>query len=124
MRSKVAQVTKNLRHKQWLEEIRSCNSRPEGMTVNQWCELNNVNPHSYYWHMHTLRKEGIEYAEAAGIDLSEPQTTFVELQPPIVHQALPTVETGVTIRIGESVMEISESVSDEILQRIMNSLRS
>lgn len=48
MSSKVAQVTRNLRHQKWLEEIRSCNSRPKGMTISQWCELNNVNMHSYY----------------------------------------------------------------------------
>lgn len=126
MSSKVAQVTRNLRHQKWIEEIRSCNSRPKGMTVSQWCELNNVNLHSYYWHIHTLRQEGIDYAEASGIDLSAPQTAFVELKPPVSLPAnqIAAVESMVTIHIGESVMNIPESVSDEFLQRIMNSLRS
>ena len=123
MSSKVAQVTRNLRHQQWLNEIQACNNRPKGMTVNQWCELNNVNLHSYYWHMHTLRQMGIDLAEAAGIDLSEPRTTFVELTPP-TESTLTFPTSAVTIRIGESVMEISEDVSDEFLARIMNSLRS
>lgn len=130
MSSKVAQITKNLRHQKWIEEIRSCNNRPKGMTISQWCELNNVNLHSYYWHIHTLRQKGVDYAEAAGIDLSAPQTHFVELQPqatvslPANQDSVSTVASMVSIQIGESVMNIPESVSDEFLQRIMNSLRS
>ena len=100
------------------------------MTITQWCELNNVNLHSYYWHIHALRQKGIDYAEAAGIDLSAPQTSFVELQPPVVvslpanQTSVSAVASMVTIQIGECVMNIPESVSDEFLQRIMNSLRS
>lgn len=125
MSSKVAQVTKNLRYQRWIEEIRSCNNRPKGMTISQWCEENNVNMHSYYWHIHTLRQKGIDYAEAAGIDLSAQQTTFIELQPPVMSQTSASVlEAGVTIQIGKSIMNIPESVSDEFLQRIMNSLKS
>ena len=40
--SKISEVKKELRHKEWSEEIRACQS--SGMKVKDWCYMKGIKP--------------------------------------------------------------------------------
>ena len=37
MKTNTSLVAKNVRLQQWVQEIHECNSRPKGMSVDEWC---------------------------------------------------------------------------------------
>lgn len=53
--SKISEVKKELRHKEWSEEIRACQS--SGMKVKDWCYMKGIKPDTYYHHLRVLREE-------------------------------------------------------------------
>lgn len=54
MKSKESEAAYQIRLKQWADEIRDCNSRPAGMTVNEWCEQHGILKATYYWHAYSV----------------------------------------------------------------------
>ena len=42
--NKSAQLKKELRYQQWFAEVQEYNSRPEGMSVKDWCSLKGIEP--------------------------------------------------------------------------------
>lgn len=122
MRSKSATLTKQLRYQRWAEEIKACESRPVGMSVAQWCRDNNIKEATYYTHLHKVKECVLDsIPENSKQELSlRPETnpTFVELSMPQFSSNQPIV----TISCGKATVEITETISDEFLIRIMRAI--
>ena len=56
MKSKSATLSRQLRYQRWAEEIKSCENRPIGMSVAQWCRDNNIKEPTYYTHLHKVKE--------------------------------------------------------------------
>lgn len=55
MKSRESIAAKQVRLKQWAKQVQSCNNRPSGKTVNEWCIQNNTTKANYYWRMKQVR---------------------------------------------------------------------
>lgn len=55
-------VAQQVRLRQWAEQIRDCQNRPEGMDVSTWCALHNITKANYYYNVINLKAEDI-YSE-------------------------------------------------------------
>ena len=54
--SKTSLVAKQVRLRQWAADIRSCNDRPQGTTVEQWCDQHGITRATYYWRLGAVRR--------------------------------------------------------------------
>ena len=48
MTEETSLVAQQVRLRQWAEQIRDCQNRPEGMDVSAWCALHNITKANYY----------------------------------------------------------------------------
>lgn len=64
-------VAQQTRLSEWADQIRDCQNRPQGMKIDEWCQLHNITKASYYWRLRKVREA---YQETA-----EQTQTFVEV---------------------------------------------
>ena len=44
-------IAQQTRLNEWAELIRDCQSRPQGMKIDEWCQLHDITKASYYWRL-------------------------------------------------------------------------
>ena len=49
MKSHTSLIAQQTRLNEWAELIRDCQSRPQGMKIDEWCQLHDITKASYYW---------------------------------------------------------------------------
>lgn len=47
MKSQTSLVAQQTRLREWAEQIRECNNRPHGMTVDDWCQNRGITKANY-----------------------------------------------------------------------------
>lgn len=76
MATQTSLIARQVRLRQWAEQIRECQSRPKGMDVETWCAQNDLTKANYYYRLRRVREACLEQVQdAAG-------TAFVELPAP------------------------------------------
>ncbi len=60
MNSQTSMIARSVRLKEWAQMIQDCNSRPQCMTVREWCAQHNITKCDYYYRMKAVRKACIE----------------------------------------------------------------
>ena len=108
---KAKELTTNYQMQRWMDIIRDC--KASNLTVAQYCELNGLSRPSYYYWFAKIREAALEAQQA----VDEPR--FVELSAPETETTVVTQSTTATIKVGAASIEISESISDEMLLRIL-----
>lgn len=120
MKTETSLISKQVRYKQWADDIRDCNARPKDMTVVAWCKNHGIKPNTYYWRLTALRRACIDMLpDHNQEDDAEITPRFVELKtsdnPNIDNQT----SSSVVMRVGNSSIEISEEISDSFLARLI-----
>jgi hypothetical protein len=122
MKSEASILATQIRYQQWIQDIQECNARPTGVTVNDWCAEHHINRNSYYYRMKVLRKVCLDdlcTQGSAGTDCQEPDNTrFVELHPANLKSSEPMASSAI-IRIGNASIELSDTITEDFLQRIV-----
>ncbi|WP_423237316.1 IS66 family insertion sequence element accessory protein TnpA [Clostridium puniceum] len=89
------------------------------MGVRPWCRENNVSEKQfYYWER---RIKGKDFETQKEIE-SQNQANFVELQVPIdslIDSSTPIFRTDMVIHVGNNVLEISNTVSENLLSMVL-----
>lgn len=65
-------VAKQARLKEWAEQIRDCQNRPQGMDIETWCIQNHLTRANYYYRLRRVREAYLE-------QMPDSVPTFVEL---------------------------------------------
>jgi len=123
MKSETAIVAAHIRHQQWMDDIRDCNSRPLGMTVAEWCNNHQISRDTYYYRMKTLRKLCL-YAcgDNDETDIRENLAVnpkFVELVPKPEISTIAEIPATAVIRVGNAEIEVHDNITDDFLRRIV-----
>lgn len=120
MNTQTAIVARQARLKRWAEDVKSCQSRPAGMTVDEWCKRNNLTKAAYYWRMAELRREYLknksENKESECKELPVAKPRFVEIKPQ------PSADNKAILNIGNASLEIKEDISDKLLKKIIKAV--
>ncbi|WP_379701688.1 hypothetical protein [Mediterraneibacter gnavus] len=58
-----AYVAQQTRLNEWADLIRDCQNRPQGMKIDEWCQLHDITKASYYWRLRKVREAYLETAE-------------------------------------------------------------
>ena len=80
MKSQTSLVEQQTRLREWAEQIRDCNNRPHGMTVDEWCQGQGITKANYYWRLRKVREELLK--------ITDPMPAFAELKAPAPGTAL------------------------------------
>ena len=80
MKSQTSLVAQQTRLMEWAEQIRDCNNRPHGMTVDEWCRGQGITKANYYWRLRKVREELLKVTDSmpAFAELKVPETTLIE----------------------------------------------
>ena len=114
MKSHTSLVAQQTRLSEWAEQIRDCQSRLQGMKIDEWCRLRNITNASYYWRLRKVREAYMETAEQT--------QTFIEVLSPVIHTVNMTSEHKVAAVIrgrNNLTLEITEQASASFLKTLL-----
>lgn len=77
MKSHTSLIAQQTRLNEWAELTRDCQSRPQGMKIDEWCQLHDITKASYYWRLRKVREAYLKTAEQI--------PTFVEVPSSAIH---------------------------------------
>lgn len=101
----------------WAPIIQKC--RSSGIGVRLWCRENNVSEKRfYYWER---RIKGKDFRTQKKTE-SKKQANFVEIPVPIdssINKFTPTFRADMVIHAGNNVLEISNTVSENLLSMVL-----
>lgn len=120
MKSQTSLVAQETRLREWAEQIRECNNRPHGMTVDDWCQSQGITKANYYWRLRKVREELLKAAD--------PAPAFVELKNPVPETMLTESNTSVqpnivaVIKTAGWSMEITDQASGTFLNTLIGAM--
>ena len=56
MKTQTSAVARQQRLRSWAQMVRDCQTRPIGMSVDEWCETHSITKANYYYRMTQVRK--------------------------------------------------------------------
>ena len=128
--------THEVRMEHWKAIVQQCQSRPERQTASSWLAENGVNDNQYYYWLRQIRREAYEEmktrslpanSNAGNPDSSE--VTFAEM--PVFPNRNDTCQqvadlsgfrVDAVVRIGAATIAVSNTVSAELLGRILDAV--
>jgi hypothetical protein len=117
MNSTTTMVATQYRLQEWAEQIKSCNNRPSGMKVEEWCAQNSITKANYYYRLRRVREACLEIVPEGMIpktivpvptDLIKPQTVSQE---------------GLDISVNGYSLHVTESTSLKLLSSVLEVIR-
>ena len=108
MKSHTSLVAQQTRLSEWAELIRDCKNRPQGMKIDEWCQLHDITKASYYWRLRKVREAYLETADHT--------QAFVEV---------PSSALAAIIRSGNNLtLEITDQASASFLSTLLGVIRN
>ena len=122
MKSQTSLVAKQFRLQTWASQIQDCQNRPSGMSVDEWCDLNNITKANYYYRLRRVRQACLDSMQTAGAD-------FVELQPPeplpvkAVETTAPSNSVAAVLHASNGiVIDLCDGASADFIRKILGAL--
>ena len=122
MKSQTSLVAQQTRLNQWAEQIRECNNRPQGMTVDDWCLENGITRANYYWRLRKVREALLTVAETTSnstfVELKEPEVDPVPVKPK--EDFSPKIVA--VIKTNQCSIEITDQASSTFLNHLIGAM--
>lgn len=118
----IKEVKKELRHREWAEEIAECQS--SGMKIRNWCQMNGISCNTYYRRLQIVRTELLAQTEQS-MQQIVPLSSAMALQssaPEPVLEASAAYEK-IMIRKNGIEIELPQEVSEQMLLALLRGLR-
>ena len=83
MKSETSIVAAQCRRREWAEQIRECQNRPEGMKVTDWCKDHGISKANYYYRLRRVREVYLEQFQETlpeFIEISNPKFQISEAE--------------------------------------------
>jgi hypothetical protein len=109
----------------WINRIKEC--RASGLTVNRWCEQNNIGLKNYYYWMRKIKREAFdalpaerkEYATSTA-DSAVPVFTKIDL----VADNRINSAAGVIIKLNGIEIVVQDGASETVIRNTLLAIRS
>ena len=116
-------ITHQVRIEHWTKIMKECLN--SGMNKTEWCRANGISDKQFFYWQRILREEAFKASEELSVipSLKEesctPQVSFTEISLPIKQEpARNEFHPEAIIRKGRISVEISDSISTELLSKI------
>ena len=118
MKSQTSQVARSCRIREWAAMVLECRNRPSGMSVDEWCQANNITKANYYYRFAQVRiacldsipSDTVEHAIIpVPMELmhTESETTAVDSNSALTHDSFLDISVnGMTIRVTEQTSSV------------------
>ena len=116
-------ITHEVRLANWKTIVEQCTDRPQGTTVKQWLADNDINEKTYYYWLRRVRREVYSQLNAglpSVISQDKPAVSFAEIpMKDAEDQVFDPFKADAVLRSGPLVIGISNSISDRLLEKIL-----
>lgn len=119
MKSHTSLVAQQTRLSEWAELIRDCQNRPQGMKIDEWCQLHNITKACYYWRLRKVRE--------AFLETTDNIQTFVEVPSSAIQPKNMTSEQKIVAVIrgaNHLTLEITDQASDLFLNTLWGVMKN
>ena len=120
MKSQTSLVAQQTRLREWAEQIRDCNNRPHGMTVDEWCQGQGITKANYYWRLRKVREELLKVTDSmpafAELKAPAPETTLIE------NNSLAQLKIAAVIKTDKWSIEITDQASPSFLNTLIGAM--
>lgn len=118
MKSQTSQVARSCRIREWAAMVQECRNRPSGMSVDEWCQANNITKANYYYRFAQVRKACLDSIPSDTIEHAiipvpmelmhtESETTAVDSNSALTHDSFLDISVnGMTIRVTEQTSSV------------------
>lgn len=113
MNSSTAMIAAQYRLKEWAEQIKACNSRPHGMTVDDWCADYGITKANYYYRLKRVRATYLESSAN-----NDPEAAIIPLPLKIPGQD-PKSSSALAISANGFSVQVDESTSMDLLSNVL-----
>lgn len=119
MKSQTSLVAQQTRLSEWAEQIKECQNRPQGMKIDEWCQIHGITKANYYWRLRKVREAFLEAADIA--------PSFVELPAPMPAEPIASAEPKiVAILKGKNhlALQITDQASTTFLGALLGAMNN
>lgn len=117
MSTEISSAVKQIRLQEWVRQIRDCQSRPQGMTVAEWCRLNGISKTNYYYRLKSVRKACLDQLPQKA-DSRDIVPVSQELLSE-TFQGMPAQSGGIEISCGQFRIHVTDSTSPALLETVL-----
>ena len=118
-------ITHEIRLANWKSVIEQCQARSKTQSVRQWLKEHDISEKRYYYWQRKIRKEAYS-SMLAGLPVSGQETglSFAEIpvSAPVPRTAPSGFNPDAVIRTEKVTVELSNTISDQLLSRILGGL--
>ena len=96
MKSQTSLAARNCRLQEWSKMVHSCNNRPIGMSVDEWCRENSITTANYYYRMTQVRKACLDSLSDEAVNqevVPVPMNLVAPAEEPCIKAASITCQT-------------------------------
>ena len=119
MKSQTSLVAQQTRLSEWAQQVRECQNRPQGMKIDEWCQMHGITKATYYWRLRKVRETVLET-----VDVSP---SFVEIPASLSPEPIPSTESKVVATLkGKNylVVEITDQASTTFLTSLLGAMNN
>ena len=118
MKSQTSQVARSCRIREWAAMVQECRNRPSGMSVDEWCQANNITKANYYYRFAQVRKSCLDSIPSDTVEHAiipvpmelmhaESESTAVDSNSALTHDPFLDISVnGMTIRVTEQTSSV------------------
>ena len=118
MKSQTSQVARSCRIREWAAMVQECRNRPSGMSVDEWCQANNITKANYYYRFAQVRKACLDSIPSDTVEHAiiqvpmelmhtESEATAVDSNSALTHDSFLDISVnGMTIRVTEQTSSV------------------
>lgn len=131
MKTKASLAAESVRLKQWSQQIRECQNRPAGLTMDDWCRQQGITKANYYYRLRRVRQAILNYSPEKNSNHRQ-IPDFVELPVPsgCLFPAIPREQTmpeksaaSAVIRGNNGIaIDVFPETSPELLHALVRAL--
>ena len=110
-------TTHEIRIANWRSIIERCQTRPEGQSAKQWLAANGISEKSYDYWQRKIRQETYALISADAAHIAKPEPiAFAELSFTGSEDDRQSFSPDAIVRRGQTVLELSNTISDRLME--------
>lgn len=115
MKTKARLVAESVRLKQWSQQIRDCQNRPAGLTMDDWCRQQGITKANYYYRLRRVRQAILDYSAEENPNRKQ-IPDFVELPVPAgcLSPAIPREQTMPENSVASAVIRGNHGITIDV----------
>ena len=122
MNSQTSKIAQTIRLQEWSRMIQECNSRPAGMTIDEWCAQHNITKCDYYYRMSAVRKACIKSVPTEVVQQAIVPVSMELLKPIDDHLAPSDAAETIELMFHGVNIKVTHQTSDELLKKVLGVL--